>query len=67
VRRKSKLARVFGRAKNLTAYAITARYPGTVEVTRDEAVNAIEIADQVRQTIRKALEDEGFSQKPITN
>jgi HEPN domain-containing protein len=50
-------------AKNLTAYAITARYPGTVEVTRDDAIRAIEIATTVKQTVHKALEGEGFHEE----
>ena len=43
-------------AEELTTFAITTRYPGQdEEVTKDEAVRAINIAELVRKTIRKVL------------
>ena len=48
-------------AEELTAYATTARYPGPEdEVTRDEALRAIDLAALVMDTIKKALADEGY-------
>lgn len=48
-------------AEELTPYAITARYPGGEEEVREEdARRAVEIAAQVRQAVRTALEAEGF-------
>ena len=49
-------------AKQLTAFAISSRYPGEdEEVSRDEAVNAIFIATNVRNVVRSALIKEGLS------
>lgn len=43
-------------AEELTPYAITARYPGEDEqVTEAEAKRAIELAQQVKEQVRKAL------------
>lgn len=43
-------------AKELTPYAITARYPGEdEEVTAEEAERAIDLAQHVRTQVRKAL------------
>ena len=48
-------------AEELTAFAITARYPGEdEEVTREEAVRAIVIAERVRHAVRDALKKEGM-------
>ncbi len=48
-------------AEELTPYAITARYPGEDEdVTKTEAARAIEIAQQVRQQVRTALQQHGI-------
>ncbi len=47
-------------AEELTPYAITARYPGEdEEVTKAEAVRAIEIAQHVRREVRKTLRQAG--------
>jgi HEPN domain-containing protein len=48
-------------AKKLTAYATTLRYPriNTV-VTKEEAIYAINIAEQTLETVKKALMLEGF-------
>jgi HEPN domain-containing protein len=44
------------KAEELTPYAITTRYPGEEEVvTLQEAQNAVEIAEHVRQTAGKIL------------
>ena len=49
-------------AEELTPYAVTARYPGVDEiVTENEAHQALNLASIVRQTIRKALADEGMT------
>jgi HEPN domain-containing protein len=48
-------------AARLTPFAITARYPGEdSEVAREEAEQAIAIAESVRQTVRRALMAEGL-------
>jgi HEPN domain-containing protein len=48
-------------AEELTPYAITARYPGQAdEVTQGEAAEAIELAQQVRAQVRKALKQLGI-------
>jgi HEPN domain-containing protein len=45
----------------LTPFAITTRYPGEdEEVTKEEALQAIEIAAKVRDIIRNALTQEGM-------
>lgn len=47
-------------ADGLTAYAITARYPGeSEEVTEAEAKRAIELAQKVRQQVQTALRQLG--------
>jgi HEPN domain-containing protein len=46
-------------AKLLTSYAITTRYPGDDEVTKEETDNAIHIATKVRQVVQSALIQEG--------
>jgi HEPN domain-containing protein len=51
-------------AKALSAYAITARYPGTYKVTKKDARQAVEIAERVRATLRKALKEEGLKMVP---
>jgi HEPN domain-containing protein len=49
-------------AKRLTLYAITTRYPGTQDkVTKDEALNAIDLATRVRQVVRSRLSEEGMN------
>ncbi len=49
------------KAKGLTPYAITTRYPNEdEEVTREEAEQAILIATQVQQTVRISLIQEGM-------
>jgi len=48
-------------AEELTAFAITARYPGEDEdVSKAEATRAIETAENVRKVVRTALEDVGI-------
>jgi len=48
-------------AKILTSYAATLRYPGVDSVvTKEEAINAIDIAVKVRGIVRNALITEGF-------
>ena len=48
-------------AEELTAFAITARYPGEdEEVTQEDALRAIDIASSVRGRAREALADEGM-------
>jgi HEPN domain-containing protein len=43
-------------ADELTPYAITTRYPGEdEEVSKEEAVNAVQIAERVRSVIRTEL------------
>lgn len=42
-------------AAALTQYAVTARYPGKGTVNKKEAVQAVETADYVRKTLKKAL------------
>jgi len=51
-------------AKALSAYAITARYPGTYKVTKKDALQAVEIAEHVRAAIRKSLKEEGLKMAP---
>jgi len=47
-------------AEQLTLYSITTRYPGEDEgVTRDEATEAIEIAEGVRNRVRIELKKLG--------
>ena len=47
-------------AEELTPYAITARYPGEAEdVALDEATRAVEVAELVRQVVRRILAREG--------
>ncbi len=49
-------------ADKLSPYAVSTRYPGEDdEVTRDEAEEAIAIAEKARDTISKALSSEGIS------
>ena len=49
-------------AKRLTLYAITTRYPGSQDkVTKDEALNAIDLATRVRQVVRSRLSEEGMN------
>lgn len=48
-------------AEVLTPFAITTRYPGVdKEVTKAEALSAMDIASRVRQVVRNALKQEGF-------
>ncbi|MHC4073766.1 MAG: HEPN domain-containing protein [Planctomycetota bacterium] len=48
-------------AEELTPYAITARYPGEEdEVTETEATRAVEIAENVRDVVRKELKQLGM-------
>jgi len=44
----------------LSAYAITARYPGKERVTKQEALRAVSLAKTVRKTVIKALAQEGL-------
>jgi HEPN domain-containing protein len=44
----------------LSSYAITTRYPGKDRVTKKEAVRALSLADTVRETVIKALAQEGL-------
>ena len=48
----------------LSAYAITARYPGKDKVTKAEAMRAVSLADSVRKTVIKALAQEGLKISP---
>ena len=49
-------------AETLSPFAISSRYPGEAsDVTRDEAVNAIFIATNVRNVIRNVLIKEGLN------
>ena len=49
-------------AETLSPFAISSRYPGeALDVTRDEAVNAIFIATNVRNIVRKVLIKEGLN------
>ena len=48
-------------AEELTVFAITTRYPGEdEEVTKEEALRAIDLASQVRQIVRKELTGEAI-------
>ncbi len=47
-------------AETLTAYAVTARYPGAEKVSKKDARLAVKIADKVRSVVRKALKKEGL-------
>ena len=48
-------------AEELSPYAISARYPGEEEeVTGEEARRAVDIAARVRETVRRALAEEGL-------
>lgn len=47
-------------AEELTAYAVTTRYPGEdEEVSRDEALRAIALAELVRKTVQMRLNEDG--------
>ena len=47
-------------AEELTPFAITTRYPGdSEEVSRPEALRAIDVAARVREVVRAALATEG--------
>lgn len=49
-------------ARELTYYAISTRYPGEAdEVTRRDALRAVELAKGVREIVRKVLKEEGFN------
>ncbi len=68
IRRLLKLCRKLGPwpqtledAEELTPYAITARYPGEDdEVTEAEATRSVEIAEHVRDVVRKELKQLGM-------
>lgn len=47
-------------AEILTPYAITARYPGKYRVAKKDAVQAVEIAANVKKIVRKALRQAGM-------
>ncbi len=48
-------------AEGLSPYAVTARYPGEdVAVGEAEAHRAVEIAERVRETVRRSLCEEGL-------
>ncbi|MGP8322333.1 MAG: HEPN domain-containing protein [Methanosarcinaceae archaeon] len=44
--------------KDLTVFAVTARYPGSIEVTKDDAKKAIDLATQVKQKVQQVFNDE---------
>jgi len=47
-------------AERLSAFSVTVRYPGEdLEVSEHEARLAVEIAEQVRETVRRHLQEEG--------
>jgi HEPN domain-containing protein len=49
-------------AEELTPFAIAARYPGEgEEVSREEAIRSIELADRVRTTVREATQETGVA------
>lgn len=49
-------------AEELTPFAITARYPGEeIKVSKKAALGAIDLAEKVRETVRKALAEEGVT------
>lgn len=49
-------------SEELTPFAITTRYPGEdEEVTKEEALRAIDIASNARDVVRNALQREGFA------
>ncbi len=50
-------------AKDLTAYAITTRYPGQDRVTKKEALRSVDIAFNLRKVLRKVLKEEGINLK----
>lgn len=53
--------RALEHAKELTPYAITARYPGEdEEVSETEAIKAMDIAKQVRNQVRTELKNLGL-------
>lgn len=45
-------------AAALTQYAVTARYPGKGAVIKKEAVQAVETANYIRKTLKKALKSD---------
>jgi HEPN domain-containing protein len=48
-------------AEELNPYASTARYPGEdLEINEVEARRAVEIAERVRETVRRSLREEGL-------
>lgn len=52
--------RTLDNAKQLTFYAVTARYPGKEKVSKKEALEAVEAAGLVKKTVRKRLRREGM-------
>lgn len=42
----------------MTVCAITARYPGDIEIAKDDAIKAIELADKVKQKVCQVLEND---------
>lgn len=57
---KSDWADELEETQELTAYAITTRYPGRPMVTLENAQQAIEMAKQVKSEVLKALKNEKF-------
>jgi len=57
-----KLVNLLKDAENLTFYAVSSRYPDEdIEISFDEAVNAVFIATNVMEVIKRALNDLGLS------
>jgi len=49
-------------SEELTPYAISTRYPGADEqVTKQEALRAIDISEKVRKIVRKVLRKDGLN------
>lgn len=49
-------------AEELTPFSVTLRYPGMgVEVSREQALRAIELTGRVKAEVRKSLSNEGLS------
>jgi len=50
-------------AEELTPFAITTRYPGMEEeVSKDEGMRAIEIAEEVKDGVREELKQAGWTE-----
>ncbi len=44
----------------LRTYAVTTRYPGKDKVSKKEALHAVDLAEEVRKTVVRALSKEGL-------